>query len=131
MASMRTLVRSSTDLPTPTKARTHDLAATGLEPPTPTAGGPIGCTDYGAPHELPVSVGPGRLVLMHEGLLLEGGGWALPLSQLRSVSAGQWDRLYPFSHDPCFEPKLSQESLVKWERVTDTWRRRALAETSP
>lgn len=128
---MRTLARSSTDLPTPAKVRTHDLAATGLVPPTPTAGGPIGCTDYGATDELPVSVDPSRLVLTPDRLLLEGGDWALPLSQLRSVSAGQWDRLYSFSHDPCFEPKLSQESVVKWQRVTDTWRRRALAETSP
>jgi len=77
--------------------------------------------------ELPVAVGKGRIVLTRDGLRLDGeGSWSIGMDALRSVSAEQRDRLYFFTKDRCYEPIMPDESVVKWELITDHWRRRAL-----
>ncbi len=76
--------------------------------------------------DTPVPVGRGRVVLTQESVRLVGGdAWEIPLSELRSVSAEQRDRLYFFAKDRCFEPLLPGDSVVKWELVTEHWRARA------
>ncbi len=77
----------------------------------------------------PVPVGTGRLRLTPQEVRLVGDTeWAMPLEAVRSVSAEQRDRLYLFTKDRCFEPIMTDESVVKWEHVSEHWRRKVHAE---
>ncbi len=82
--------------------------------------------------DAPELIGTGRIKLTSEGLQLDGNSpWSLPFRELRSVSAEQRDRLYFVTKNRCYEPVMPQESVVKWEFVTDHWLRQARQELGP
>lgn len=76
----------------------------------------------------PHRVGTGRLRLTPEALELQGDTpWRLPLSELRAVSVDVGRHLYFLGPTQTFEAVMPQESVVKWEWMTEHWRQKAKA----